>query len=272
MSVNHETAVVIGASSDIGYALCQDWLQKKWKLLGTYRTNSGSLNELKHSLSLLVNCDFGDGDSIINASNQLAGGLDFWDVLVFCPGLQEPIGAFEDIDFDAWEKSIAINFTNQLKMLKHLLPKRNVLTESGPTVIFFAGGGVNNAPTLYSAYTAAKIALIKMVELLAAEIPEVKFVIIGPGWVKTKIHSSVLSAGKLAGYAYERAEKKFKDGTFVPMSRVVACCNALIAGPRAVLSGRNFSVEFDRWDQPDFIAPMIEDDNFYKLRRYGNDI
>ena len=31
-------AIVVGASADIGAALCEDWIEKGWEVYGTYRT------------------------------------------------------------------------------------------------------------------------------------------------------------------------------------------------------------------------------------------
>ena len=267
-----KNAIVVGVSSDIGAALCDDWILKNWELSGTYRTKSDMTIRLGKKIDTLVQCDLECEKSVDYACAELNKMAANWDVLVLGPGLQEPIALFNECDFDEWAKSIAVNFTNQLRCLHRLLPKRNSQSANGPTVLFFAGGGVNNAPINYSAYTVSKVALIKMVELLAAELPEVKFVIVGPGWVKTKIHQSVLNAGERAGASYERTVRKFIDGTFTPMEKVVACCNSLIVGSREILTGRNFSAAFDRWADPHFADWLKQDTDIYKLRRFGNEL
>jgi NAD(P)-dependent dehydrogenase (short-subunit alcohol dehydrogenase family) len=263
-------AIVVGASSDIGIALCDNWILKSWKLAGTYRTKSDMVISLGKKIETLVQCDLESARSVDDACTELVKMMANWDVLVLGPGLQEPVGLFSECDFDEWEKSITVNFTNQLRFLNRLLANRNSKSLNGPTVLFFAGGGVNNAPTHYSAYTVSKIAMIKMVELLAAEIPDVKFVIVGPGWVKTKIHQSILDAGERGGPSYESTVQKFKDGTFTSMEKVVECCNTLISGPREILTGRNFSVEFDCWQDIHFVDLLEKNPDMYKLRRFGN--
>jgi NAD(P)-dependent dehydrogenase (short-subunit alcohol dehydrogenase family) len=266
-------AVVLGASSDIGNALCMDWIEKNWAVWGTYRTMSPSVEKLQGQLQDLVQCALDNVDSVDKACEILGQQLKNWDVVVLGPGLQEPIGLFESCDFDEWAHSIEVNFINQLRFLRGILPTKNQEpSENGPTVIFFAGGGVNNAPIRYSAYTVAKVAMVKMVELLAAEMPDVKFVIIGPGWVKTKIHNSVLASKENAGASYARTIEKFKNNEFVPMDKVVECCNVMIEGDKAALTGRNISVEFDCWSEPQFLSFLNENSNIYKLRRFGNDL
>lgn len=265
-------AIIIGASSDIGASLYNDWTNKEWDVAGTYRTLSNTVLNFKKKNANLYECDLSDVKSIEEASFSLNKSMAQWDVLVFGPGLQEPVELFPDCDFEKWESSINVNFTSQLRILHRLLKNRNKKDKSCPTVLFFAGGGVNTAPINYSAYTISKIALIKMVELLAAEITDVKFLIVGPGWVKTKIHQSILDAGEKAGQSYSLTKKRFMDNNFVPMSRVVRCCNKLIAGPKEIITGRNYSVENDRWDQPDFFELLKNNPGMYKLRRFLNDI
>lgn len=265
-------AILIGASSDIGTALCNDWIKKSWEIVGTYRGRSEAVSQLEVQVKKIIHCDLANSQSVDESCEQINKEVSEWNVLVLGPGLQEPIGLFSECDFDEWENSMNVNFTQQLRVLHRLLASRGKPSESGPTVLFFAGGGVNDAPQRYSAYTVSKIAMIKMVELLAAEMPEVKFVIIGPGWVKTKIHNAILSAGELAGSSFERTLKKFEDDDFTPMSRVIDCCNFLIDGPRESLSGRNYSAVFDRWDEINFVEDLTSNPNNYKLRRFGNNL
>ena len=265
-------ALVIGASSDIGNALCEDWISKSWKVAGTYRTESDMVKRLSKRASVLVQCDLENSKSVDDACSDLIRAMVNWDVLVLGPGLQEPADLFHECDFDEWEKSVKVNFTSQLRALHGLLASRASKSLCGPTVLFFAGGGVNSAPVHYSAYTVSKIALVKMVELLAAELPDVKFLIVGPGWVKTKIHQSILDAGERAGVSYERTLQMFKSGSFTPMEKVVKCCNTLISGSREILSGRNFSVAFDHWDDLHLVELLQKNPDMYKLRRFGNNL
>ena len=118
---------------------------------------------------------------------------------MLCPGTQEPAGPFVTCNFDAWEESVRVNFTGQIRIIQELLPTRRVHPALEPLVLLFAGGGTNNATVNYSAYTISKIALIKMCELLDAEVPDTRFAILGPGWVKTKIHEATLRVGAQAG-------------------------------------------------------------------------
>ncbi len=110
-----------------------------------------------------------------------------------------------------------------------------------------------------------------MTELLDAEIPDTRFAIVGPGWVKTKIHDATLSAGEKAGDNYQRTIEKLAGDECTDMNDVLDCCDWLINAPREAVSGRNLSVVFDRWGTDRLTEMLIKNPDMYKLRRYGND-
>ncbi|MEA1960387.1 MAG: SDR family oxidoreductase, partial [Bacillota bacterium] len=248
------------------------WLIKGWDVLGTYRTKSQGVNKLGDMGAKLVYCDLGQTDSLSQACDELRRLCSQWDVLILCPGTQEPINLFSDCNFEEWEKSIKVNFSSQLRIVHELLPIRNMTNSLGPIVLFFAGGGTNNATINYSAYTISKIGLIKMTELLDAEITDTRFAIVGPGWVKTKIHKSTLSAGSKAGDNYDKTRNMLVSKKCTPMEDVLDCCDWIIDSPKEIISGRNFSTVFDLWGSDALALKLIEDSNMYKLRRSGNNI
>jgi NAD(P)-dependent dehydrogenase (short-subunit alcohol dehydrogenase family) len=271
MRKKYRTAIIISASSDIGTAIAKRWLDRGWQVLGTYRTESGATNQMRNDGIKLIHCDLSDSCSVSRASFDLRNSCPKWDVLVVCPGTQDPVGSFAECNFKDWEESIRINFINQLMIIHELLPTKNSDTSLGPCVLLFAGGGTNNAPVNYSAYIVSKIALIKMCELLDAEILDTRFVIVGPGWVKTKIHDSTLRVGARAGANYKRTKEKLAGNGCTPMGQVLDCCDWLVDAPREVIGGRNFSVVFDKWGSKDLEEKLTDEYNMYKLRRFGND-
>ena len=272
MSVKEQTAIIIACSSDIGSAMARRWRKKTWNVFGTYRKKSYTTAKLSKIGVDLIQCDLADNSSVQKACLELRNLCPLWDNLILSAGFQEPIGSFISCNFDDWADSVQINFTNQLRIVKELLPARNTNNTLGPCVLFFAGGGTNNATVNYSAYTISKIALIKMCELFDAEIPDTRFVIVGPGWVKTKIHQETLMAGERAGENYEKTKYKLSSNECTLMDKVLDCCDWLINSPRDVISGRNFSVVFDMWGTEELSQQLMDDVDMYKLRRHGNNM
>lgn len=264
-------AIILSASSDIGAALARHWLASGYAVAGTFRTPSPAVDELRAAGAALVPCDLTDAASVHTACERLTAEFGAWDALALCPGALDPVGPFADGDFDAWEQSLRVNLTGPLRVVRGLLPARRQGAGADPCVLLFAGGGVNTAPLNYSAYTTAKVALVKACELLDAEVPDARFVVLGTGWVKTKIHEATLRAGDRAGDNYRRTVDKLGGGDCTPMARVLEFCDWAVAAPRAVVSGRNFSVPHDAWGSAALDAWLGGDPNAYKLRRGGND-
>jgi len=242
-------------------------------VVGTYRSED-KLSELrKIPNSYFFFCDVNKKDSISKFTEAYAAlGLN-WDLFISCAGTLKPIKPFFDCDFDEWSESIHVNAIEQLRVLHSIYPYRN--KNEIPTVIFFAGGGTNNAVSDYSAYTASKIMLIKMTELLDFENKDMSFFIIGPGWVKTKIHNETLQAGEeKAGINYNKTVEFLKTREGTSMDDIYDCINWLASQSKEAVSGRNFSVVYDSWREPlnnQLITKLNFDKDMYKLRRYGNE-
>lgn len=263
------SAIIIGASSGIGQALTQRWLKAGWKVSGTYRTKNPRVSELENLGAVLTCCNLDDLSSINSVCQELKKTCPAWDVLVVCPASLEPIGLFIDLAVEDWADSLSLNFISQMRVVHQLLPSRRTKSSLGPCVLFFSGGGINDAPTNYSAYIISKIATIKMAEVLDAELSDTRFVSVGPGWVDTKIHNQTIEAGSKVGQNYGRTVEKINKKDFTPMDRIIDCCDWVIATPKKVVGGRNINVVHDDWENKEFEKKLVQDSHLLKLRKYG---
>ncbi|MBI3955136.1 SDR family oxidoreductase, partial [Candidatus Gottesmanbacteria bacterium] len=194
------------------------------------------------------------------------------DILLSCVGDLLPLNSFFECNFEGWQSSIKVNSIDQLRVIHGLYPYRN--TTSIAKVIFFAGGGVNNAVVDVSAYTAAKIMLIKMCEFLDAENKDISFFSIGPGFLKTKIHSVVYLRKNVSRKKVIETDNFIKTKKEVNMAYLYESLKWLCHQPKEVVGGRNFSLAGDpfRGNKRNLLVQeLIKDQNMYKLRRYKND-
>lgn len=252
--------IVIGGFSGIANAIIKKLNKKNNEIIYTYnRTFSENLKKFKG-----FKLDIASIKSIDNFSKNKH--LKNWDNLIIMPATQKPIGLFTELKAKLWIDSININFSNQMYLLNKLYKKRKI-SNKNKTIILWAGGGTNNATKYYSAYTISKIAQIKMAELLNYEMADVKVVILGPGWVKTRIHLETLNNKKFARENFFRTLEKFRNNSFVNINEVAECVDAIIKSKKIETGGRNISVEFDKWMDKDFYRILSTDDNMYKLRR-----
>ena len=117
-----------------------------------------------------------------------------WDVLILAQGVLDPIGKFFDCNGESWLESVAVNGLLPLDCLRQAWPQRN----ANATVVFIAGPNLRHPTPPYTAYRAGKAIIASLVETLGVEYPEVRFRILHPGVVKTKIHRQSINAGARA--------------------------------------------------------------------------
>ena len=256
--------LITGINSDIGFALTEVMLGKEYEIYGTYNEiNDNVINLLKLNVKL-YQVDFSKSEDINSWLQKIK--FSQLELIFFMHGTLEPIGKLGDIEFSQWLRSNNINYLSIVSVLNFCLNKLNPSCR----LITIAGGGVNNAPTHFSAYTSAKISLVKLTELCAAEYPQLLFFNLGPGWVDTRIHKQTLSAKEMAGNAYQATLERYESGKFVDMVDVI---NALLfLAERATLeySGRNFSVASGELSDNSLKFKLASDDNLFKLRRFSD--
>jgi NAD(P)-dependent dehydrogenase (short-subunit alcohol dehydrogenase family) len=262
-----KTAIVLGATADIGRHLAERLSSDNWNVVAIGRTEQ-RLRDLETIPNLTTHqCAIADGGDVERLAGELrAAGCD-WQLFASCVGTTEPIGRFFDVDFDDWERSIVVNFTAQLRVLHALWPLRR--REQTVDVMYLAGGGTNGPFRNYSAYCASKIALIKMCELINDEADDANAFIIGPGYTRTRIHEETLRAGPVAAggeYDKVRAYLEVQGTSFDDIYEHLRWC--MLKG-RRVAGGRNFSTVHDLWrDGGEALASALRDEpDAFRLRR-----
>lgn len=259
--------IIISITSDIGVSLSNFLLKKKYSLFGSYRNKKLLSNIKKNKRLTHFKLDLTKNKSTEKFCAEIKKKFNDWDYIIFCNGDLNPIGKFKDINYENWEKSLNINFLSSLKILNYLL-KRNTKNKNRG-VLFFAGGGTNNATSYYSAYTLSKIFLIKFVELLDYEENKISTCILGPGWINTKIHNSTLKS-KIKNFKNKKiAEKVVKRNDDRKLLKLNNCVNWILKNIKK-LSGRNISLDYDKWGSKALLEKLKKNKNLYKLRRFGN--
>ena len=267
------STLVISASSDIGFEFVKNRSLNGECVFGTYRDTSSQhkLNEFcQHTFRLdLSNKSSYDDFILYLKENRIC-----WDKVLFCPCQPFPYKDFFEGSFQEWYESFLLNSINQLDLLHRIYYFRSKRSK----VMFFAGGGSNSAVAKFSAYTSAKIHLIKMIELLDYENKDIIFSILGPGWVKTKNHLLALKHSDKDSEKY-KTTKEFLESPkgATPIEDVIESINWIFSQEKDVVGGRNFSTAYDPWplDDPrnqELVDQLISDMSMFKLRRSGNSL
>jgi NAD(P)-dependent dehydrogenase (short-subunit alcohol dehydrogenase family) len=170
MRFSSEVAVVTGAASGIGRALCGAILREGGSVLAVDRDWPEAVPGPPDPPGLsAVAADVRDGAALQSAIEQLSAGGSRPTILVNAAGVAGPEKPFEGIDLDAWREAIDVNLWGAALctsvVLPHLVDGRstilNVVSHAGLT-------GARDA----SAYAASKGGLIAFTLSLAAELTE----------------------------------------------------------------------------------------------------
>jgi len=258
--------LILSISSDIGSELAIKWLKENKAVVGTYRTYNKKIKNLEKLGCKTFKVDFSKKKQISKFALKMKK-YNFIKILSAI-GHQDPVGNLVNVDFNEWEKSVMVNAVNQIRCIIELY--RNYKKKM--KVILFAGGGTNNATESYSAYTLSKIMLIKFAELFSFEEKNITCSILGPGWVKTKIHRSTLKNKKAAKKNYNRTIQKLNSDQCVPMFKVIECIEWMFQQKKKIIGGRNISLVYDNWNTKKLQYLLEKNSDIYKLRRYMNDM
>jgi NAD(P)-dependent dehydrogenase (short-subunit alcohol dehydrogenase family) len=263
---SNRIAIVLGVTGDIGREIARRLLADGWLVIGLGRSADRLDRVADRPEFRFISCDLSSRQSILEAIEtfKLTGAS--WDLFVSAAGTMEPIGPFFSLDFDRWEQSVIANATAQLRVLHGLWPNRR--PGGVVDVMLMAGGGTNNPFPNYSAYCVSKIALIKMCELIDDEEPNVNAFIIGPGFVKTRIHDETLRAKAEAGENYRRT-LDFLETPGTSFDDIYAHMLWCMSAGRRAAGGRNFSTVHDFWRDGGerLLEKLPNDPDAFRLRR-----
>jgi short-subunit dehydrogenase len=271
VSGKQKTILILSVSSDIGLHMAKEYLAQGHRVIGTFRTKKHVQPLSGHPNCVLLPCDFSSPRNIKSFISAVKKQKITWDVFISCVGYLLPAQPFFECKVDDWIGNIHVNALEQLRVLHALYPMRNKKTVSD--VVFFAGGGANNAVVDITAYAVSKIILTKMSEYLDAENKDLNIFIVGPGWTKTKIHDQVLTARSVAAKKFNETKDFMANKQGTSLWEIFECIEWLRQEGRELSGGRNFSVVYDPWrakTRAQLIKALKDDAGMYKLRRHGN--
>lgn len=254
-------ALVVGHDSELGGIASNHLKELGWRVIGTSRRPKNIIqNEIYY-------CDFSDRGSLKIASRTIAEVFPEIDLVIISVGQLSPVGHISKVEFGEWANSVDSNFVNQVFFVREIVGFLIDKGHTGTKFLTFAGSGTNSAPLNFSAYTLSKIALIKSMELFAAEYPDYYFISLGTGWMKSAIHDQTLSAGSLAGEAYSETVRRIRDNDFGSPQLFCDFLDWYIAITDSKVSGRNIALQGDNWNDSDFLKLLTHSSDSFKLRR-----
>ncbi|KAL2833634.1 hypothetical protein BJY01DRAFT_90608 [Aspergillus pseudoustus] len=186
LSAAGKTVIIAGAGSGIGRATAQSFDRAGAARIILLGRNTAKLEETQSSLSASRTRSEVHSVSVTDeeAMVRVAAQVGCWDVLVLSAGFMSRPSEVREADLTEWWGAFETNVKGSLIATKVFLPTANPAHAS----IIGLTSGVVFPPTIQpglSAYVASKLALVKVIEYIAAENPHVFASALNPGMIKT---------------------------------------------------------------------------------------
>ena len=186
------------------------------------------------------------------------------DVLVNNAAVYGPIGPFATNDWEAWRHTFDVNFLLTAKLCQMVL--LGMIRRGYGKIINISGGGACAGRPNFSAYSAAKTALVRFTETLAEEVRPFHIDVntVAPGAHFSDLTKAVLEAGpEITGADEYRNAEKTRDENPGIRDAVLLC--AFLASHRSDgITGRLISAMWDPWE---VLTEAVSDTDQYTLRR-----
>jgi NAD(P)-dependent dehydrogenase (short-subunit alcohol dehydrogenase family) len=158
--------------------------------------------EIEHNggNALRMRADVADLEQVMAAVDRMRVHLGPVHVLICAAGIQGPIGSFVETNARAWSDTISTNLLGVVNSCRAVLPQ--MVDRRSGKIIVLSGRGASSPRPNFSAYAAAKAAIVRFVETIAAEVRDhnVQINCMGPGAAYTNMTDEILRAGERAGW------------------------------------------------------------------------
>ena len=272
MQLKDKVSIITGGSGGIGKAIAIAFAREGAHLVLASRTQS-QLEASKQEIESLSEAKVEILRTDVSDAKQVKDLVDFAlerfatiDILVNCAGVLGPVGLSSEIDAQKWLEAVQINLFGTFLCIKAVLPV--MMEKKKGKIINFSGGGAVSPRPRFSAYSAAKAAVVRLTETLAEEVKEYDIDInaIAPGAVNTRLLDEVLKAGEAAGEELVKAIKQKQDGG-TPPEKAAELAVFLASSESDGLTGRLISAVWDNWrESPKHMDEIISSDIFTMRR------
>jgi NAD(P)-dependent dehydrogenase (short-subunit alcohol dehydrogenase family) len=259
--------VITGSSTGIGRAVAERLAARGHEVWGLARSDQADF-VARHRTVRASRCDVADWGQVARAAQDVQSQWTHVDALVTCAAIHGPIGRALDVDPVKWSAAVRVNLDGTF----HALRAFDALLAKSPQrakIVCFSGGGATQSRPNFSAYAAAKTAIVRLVETVADEAKGRALDInaVAPGAIATRLTDEIIQLGRGAVSDTElAAAEKAKAAGGAPLSQALDLVEWLLSPASDGITGRLLSATWDPWsglaDRKHTLGP-----DTYKLRR-----
>lgn len=225
-----KTAIIIGASADIGQAIVKEYSSNGYNLAVTYnKTKTSFENAKNYHLDV---CKKGEIEKVFS---QIKNDFKSIDTLVYVTGTAQKRQLILDVENEEIEKIFDTNTISAIKCVREFAK----LAKKGGDIVLIGSFVEKNGCSCESVYTASKSALSGLCKSLATELGNLKIRInvVAPGFIDTKMNNNLT------------VEEKQEIAEMTPIQRLGTCedisnlCGYLSSDKASFITGQTIFVD-----------------------------
>jgi NAD(P)-dependent dehydrogenase (short-subunit alcohol dehydrogenase family) len=261
--------VVTGSSSGIGRAIVQRLISSENRVWGMARSDQSDFEAAHPKLFRSLRCDVADWTAVASAADSVGKACTGIDALICCAGIQGEVGPTLKANPERWSATVRANLDGTFHSIRafHGLLARG---ERRAKIVCFSGGGATKARPNFSAYGAAKTAIVRLVETIAEEAQGSPLDInaVAPGAINTRLTDEVIALGpEVAGRAEFEAAVKQKSTGGASISRALDMVEWLLSEKSDGVTGKLLSAPWDPWEHLGEHVAKLSGVDVFTLRR-----
>jgi len=250
-SIKGKCVLITGAGRGIGKRLALGFAAEGAKV-GLLARSQAEIDlakleiEQASGVAMRLRADVRDEHEVAHAVERLRGEFGCIDILIAAAAIQGPIGPFLTAKPKQWNETIETNLIGAANACRAVLPP--MIERRSGKIILISGGGSAYARPNFTAYAAAKTAVVRFGETLAEEVRDhnVQVNMVAPGAAYSHMTDEILHAGE------ERAgRKEIEDAEQVritggmPVEKQIALAKFLASESSNHISGKLLHVNDD---------------------------
>lgn len=263
--------VLTGSSTGIGRALATQLLAHGHSVCGLARSDQSEFARPHAGRFHALRCDVAKWSGLEAAAADVAKRWSHVDGVIACAGVQGEVGRALAADPQRWSDTIRANLDGTYFTLRAFAPLlARVPAPRRAKIVCFSGGGATKPRAQFSAYGAAKTAIVRLVETIAEEERGRPLDInaVAPGAINTRLTDEVLRLGPdVVGAAEFAAAQKQKASGGGSLEKALGLVEWLLSPASDGITGRLIAAPWDPWPALGSRAAELAASDIYTLRR-----